>query len=141
MLANDPRVVIFDFKARADAALAVRLYSLGGSALFEDPPNGFEEPAHEDEPRRTSRDASVLDERAVSAVRAHGEAVNLKAPRMGGPLELLRGLERAPHCQRGPHAARAGRRTSAACSRSVSVVAKLDSWRRCTAARRPTIWH
>jgi hypothetical protein len=47
------------------------------------------------EPRRISRDASVLDESAVLAVRARGEAVNLKAPRMGGPLELLRGLERA----------------------------------------------
>ena len=35
------------------------------------------------------------DEHAVARARARGEAVNLKAPRMGGPLELLRGLERA----------------------------------------------
>lgn len=40
-----------------------------------------------------ARDAAVGDARAVGEAVAEGEAVNLKAPRMGGPLELLRGLE------------------------------------------------
>ena len=43
----------------------------------------------------TGRDARIVDERAVAAACARGESVNFKAPRMGGPLELLRGLERA----------------------------------------------
>jgi L-alanine-DL-glutamate epimerase-like enolase superfamily enzyme len=94
-LANDSSIVIFDFKGHADAALAERLYALGSTALLEDPPHGFEEPATAHDPRRISRDTGVVDQRAVLAVRARGEAVNLKAPRMGGPLELLRGLERA----------------------------------------------
>jgi len=98
-LASHPGIAIFDFKAGADPALAGHLYALSADALFEDPPGGFEEPVHAQEPRRISRDEGVLDERAVSAVRARGEAVNLKAPRMGGPLSLLHGLERAliPH--------------------------------------------
>jgi hypothetical protein len=105
-LASDPSIAIFDFKAGADAAFAKHLYALSPSALFEDPPSGFAEHGHG--PRRIARDASVLDEHAVSTVRARGEAVNLKAPRMGGPLELLRGLGRAlipnetPRGVRGP---------------------------------------
>jgi L-alanine-DL-glutamate epimerase-like enolase superfamily enzyme len=94
-LANDPSIAIFDFKSRADPTLAGRLYAKVDRALLEDPPSGFEAPTRAHEPRRIARDASILDERAVSAARARGESVNLKAPRMGGPLELLRGLERA----------------------------------------------
>jgi len=94
VLAKDPSIVIFDFKSRADAVLAGRLYDLADGALLEDPPGSFGESTHAHE-RRISRDASIVDERAVSAACARGESVNLKAPRMGGPLELLRGLERA----------------------------------------------
>jgi L-alanine-DL-glutamate epimerase-like enolase superfamily enzyme len=94
VLAKDPSIVIFDFKSRADAALAGRLYGLADRALLEDPPRSFQQSTHAHQ-RRVSRDASIVDERAVSAACARGESVNLKAPRMGGPLELLRGLERA----------------------------------------------
>ena len=93
-LAQEPRIAIFDFKGRGDASLACRLGAACASALFEDPPSGFEAP--NTTPRsRVSRDASLLDERAVAAALARGEAVNLKAPRMGGPLAVLRGLQHA----------------------------------------------
>lgn len=104
-LAKDPNIAIFDFKARGSAALAQRLYALSASALLEDPPSGFEAPERELRPLRISRDATVSDEHAVAAARARGEAVNLKAPRMGGPLELLRGLDRALAPSRHPRAA------------------------------------
>jgi L-alanine-DL-glutamate epimerase-like enolase superfamily enzyme len=94
-LAEDSSIVIFDFKGRADRALAQKLASLSRAALFEDPPDDFEDPRTREHPTRISRDASLNDEHAVARARARGEAVNLKAPRMGGPLELLRGLERA----------------------------------------------
>lgn len=48
----------------------------------------------------------ITDEHAVATARARGEAVNLKAPRMGGPLALLRGLERALAPSEHPHDAR-----------------------------------
>lgn len=88
-LAGDPSIAIFDFKAKGELALANRLAALCGQVLFEDPPAGFNQVGH------ISRDASVPDARAVNLARARGEAVNLKAPRMGGPLEVLRGLEAA----------------------------------------------
>ncbi len=94
-LARDPSIAVFDFKGRGDAALAQRLASLSPHALFEDPPAGFEEPDRDARSPRISRDASLLDALAVGAARARAEAVNLKAPRMGGPLELLRGLDLA----------------------------------------------
>ncbi len=94
-LARDPSVAVFDFKGRGDAAFARRLAALSPHALFEDPPAGFEEPNRGARSTRISRDASLLNAHAVGAARARGEAVNLKAPRMGGPLELLRGLDRA----------------------------------------------
>ena len=94
-LANDPSIAIFDFKARGELVLAGRLHALHAGALLEDPPSGFEASGRERWPLRISRDAPVTDERAVATARARGEAVNLKAPRMGGPLQLLRGLEQA----------------------------------------------
>ncbi len=75
--------------------MARQLASLSPDALFEDPPSGFEDLRTSEQPTRISRDAILSDEHAVARVRARGEAVNLKAPRMGGPLELLRGLARA----------------------------------------------
>jgi L-alanine-DL-glutamate epimerase-like enolase superfamily enzyme len=93
-LARDSSIAIFDFKGRGDAALARRLYEEAPSALFEDPPAGFVEP-HGQQRSRTSRDQAIPSPDAVAEARARGEAVNLKAPRMGGPLAVLRGLERA----------------------------------------------
>jgi L-alanine-DL-glutamate epimerase-like enolase superfamily enzyme len=95
IVARDARIAIFDFKSRGSAELARTLGSLNRQALFEDPPSGFEDPDREAHPTRISRDASLNDENAVAAARARGEAVNLKAPRMGGPLTLLRALELA----------------------------------------------
>jgi L-alanine-DL-glutamate epimerase-like enolase superfamily enzyme len=92
-IAGDPRIAIFDFKGRGHAALAAALYA-SSAALLEDPPLDFHAP-----PRgraRISRDGNVSDAPSVAALSARGESVNLKAPRMGGPLEVLRGLELAP---------------------------------------------
>jgi L-alanine-DL-glutamate epimerase-like enolase superfamily enzyme len=91
-LARDSSIAIFDFKGRAEAALVRRLYAAHSSALFEDPPVDFED-ANSAAHSRVSRDASLLDEGAVAAALALGQSVNLKAPRMGGPLAVLRGLE------------------------------------------------
>lgn len=88
-LATEPGVAILDFKGRGDAALARRLAALFPDALLEDPPPGTTVAA------RIARDASLADAAAVAAAWARGESVNLKAPRMGGPLAVLRGLEHA----------------------------------------------
>ena len=95
-LAADSSIVIFDFKGRTSSELCHRLGTLSVSALLEDPPAGFEDEQLESHPSRVSRDASVLDESAAARAAARGEAVNFKAPRMGGPLSVLRGLECAP---------------------------------------------
>jgi L-alanine-DL-glutamate epimerase-like enolase superfamily enzyme len=95
MLARDSHIAIFDFKGRAEASLARRLYAAFPTALLEDPPPDFQEPELGSRASRISRDAKLVDEAAVAQARARGEAVNLKAPRMGGPLAVLRGLERA----------------------------------------------
>jgi L-alanine-DL-glutamate epimerase-like enolase superfamily enzyme len=94
-LAQDSSIAIFDFKGRADASFARRLYEASPSALFEDPPSDFAEPEHSSHPSRISRDATIPHALAVADARARDEAVNLKAPRMGGPLAVLRGLEYA----------------------------------------------
>ncbi|MEO7037612.1 MAG: hypothetical protein ABI548_26880 [Polyangiaceae bacterium] len=90
-LASDPSIVIFDFKGKADIAFAQRLATLNAGAWFEDPPPGFDAKMRP----RLARDATLPDASSVAIARARGEAVNLKAPRMGGPLEVLRGLEQA----------------------------------------------
>ena len=87
-LAREPGVAVLDFKGRGDPGLVAALSPLFPEALFEDPPPGA---AHV----RVARDAPLGDAAAVGAALARGEAVNLKAPRMGGPLEVLRALERA----------------------------------------------
>jgi L-alanine-DL-glutamate epimerase-like enolase superfamily enzyme len=89
-LARQGGVAILDFKGRGTAADAVALAGLFAGAIFEDPP-----PGTVPVPVRISRDATLGDAAAVGTAVAAGEAVNLKAPRMGGPLELLRGLEQA----------------------------------------------
>jgi len=85
-LAAEPGVAVLDFKGRGDARLAAMLSPLFSGALFEDPPPGTTHP-------RRARDASLTDAGTVAAALARGESVNLKAPRMGGPLEVLRALE------------------------------------------------
>jgi L-alanine-DL-glutamate epimerase-like enolase superfamily enzyme len=105
-LAEDRSIVIFDFKGKGEIALAERLAALNDSAWFEDPPRGFDA-----EPRsRLARDATLPDAASVAYARARGEAVNLKAPRMGGPLEVLRALDQAlaPHADSPPVAAYLG---------------------------------
>lgn len=87
-LAAEPGVAVLDFKGQGEAALADRLSPLFPAALFEDPPAAT---AH----GRIARDASLGDALAAGAALACGEAVNLKAPRMGGPMEVLRALELA----------------------------------------------
>ena len=89
-VARDSSIVILDFKGRGEPALLGELRALCPKALFEDPPPGLDGPTE-----LVSRDATLPDEAAVAAARTRGEAVNLKAPRMGGPLAVLRGLERA----------------------------------------------
>lgn len=87
-LASEAGVAILDFKGRGDARLASQLSTLFPAAIFEDPPAGT---AH----ARIARDAPLTDARAVAAALGRQEAVNIKAPRMGGPLEALRGLDLA----------------------------------------------
>jgi L-alanine-DL-glutamate epimerase-like enolase superfamily enzyme len=79
------RVVILDFKEAGDTKLCARLEAALPEALFEDPPAGAA-------PTRIARDRSLLTEAQVAAAVARGEAVNLKAPRLGGYLAVLRAL-------------------------------------------------
>ncbi len=92
-IAREPGIAIFDFKGKGEPRVAQRLAELNGSALLEDPPHGFEQRATTAELARLSRDASLSDRVAVGVAISRGESVNLKAPRMGGPLELLRALD------------------------------------------------
>ena len=85
-LAGEPGVAVLDFKGRGDTALAEALAAQFPRALFEDPPVGTTHP-------RVARDAPLTTADAVAEALARGEAVNLKAPRMAGPLEVLRALE------------------------------------------------
>ncbi|MEO8212793.1 MAG: hypothetical protein ABI560_06360 [Myxococcales bacterium] len=85
-LARQGGVAILDFKQRGTSADAAALSGLFAATIFEDPPPGT---VHE----RVSRDIPLGNAGAVATAVAAGEAVNLKAPRMGGPLELLRGLD------------------------------------------------
>lgn len=87
-LARQGGVAILDFKQRGTSADAAALSGLFAATIFEDPPPGT---VHE----RVSRDIPLGNAGAVATAVAAGEAVNLKAPRMGGPLELLRGLDLA----------------------------------------------
>jgi L-alanine-DL-glutamate epimerase-like enolase superfamily enzyme len=86
-LAREP-VAILDFKETGTPALAARLAAAFPTALFEDPPEGTTGV-------RVARDRPLLTEAQVAAAVGRGEAVNLKAPRMGGVLALLQGLARA----------------------------------------------
>jgi hypothetical protein len=85
-LAGEP-VTILDFKEGAPGACAALSAALPG-ALFEDPPAGC---GH----GRVARDRPLVTEEDVRAAVGRGEAVNLKAPRMGGFLQLLPALAAA----------------------------------------------
>ena len=83
-------VEIVDFKRRGDAAFVRDLAALFPDARLEDPPDTLAPDAMP--PARLARDAALLGETDVEATLARGESVNLKAPRMGGPLAVLRSL-------------------------------------------------
>lgn len=88
-LATAGGVVILDFKEAgtlvACAALAVKF----PQAIFEDPPAGCAHPS-------IALDRSLTSVADVVAAAAQGRRLNLKAPRMGGVLSLLRALAAAP---------------------------------------------
>ncbi len=88
-LARDSSVVIFDFKGRAGPEFAEKLAVLSPATLFEDPPAGF---TGVRSGTRVARDASLKSVTEVAEACTRGEAVNLKAPRMGGPLCVLQSL-------------------------------------------------
>jgi hypothetical protein len=85
-LAQTTGIAVLDFKEQGDADLATRLARACPSALFEDPPSAAGPLPH------TSRDRPLLNLGDVEAAARRGEAVNLKAPRMGGPLAVLAAL-------------------------------------------------
>jgi L-alanine-DL-glutamate epimerase-like enolase superfamily enzyme len=81
-------VVILDWKGQGSPEQARRLSAAFPGAIFEDPPDGS---SH----ARIARDRPLGSARDVRDALGRGELVNLKGPRMGGFLELLRGLEAA----------------------------------------------
>jgi hypothetical protein len=95
-------VSIADFKRRGDAEFGETIAALFPDALLEDPPDAFT--PNVTSRARIVRDATLLDESAVAAALARDESVNLKAPRMGGPLAVLRSLELALRHERTPKA-------------------------------------
>ncbi len=80
------RVVTLDFKDRGTLALAHRLSRVFPDVIFEDPPPGCRH-------LHIARDRPLAVIEDVAAAVARGEWVNLKAPRMGGFLALLRAME------------------------------------------------
>jgi hypothetical protein len=87
-LAAEAGLAVLDFKGRGDGALVRDLSGRSPATIFEDPPSTE---GH----RNCARDAPVVDVDAAAAALARGEALNLKAPRMGGPLAALRALDLA----------------------------------------------
>jgi hypothetical protein len=88
-LQAERRVVILDFKEEGSIESSRRLSAAFPRAIFEDPPGGSRHPL-------VARDRRLHRAEDVAAPIGRGEWVNLKGPRMGGFLELLRGLERVP---------------------------------------------
>jgi L-alanine-DL-glutamate epimerase-like enolase superfamily enzyme len=81
-LVRESGVVILDFKDGGNADLVRRLSARFPSAIFEDPPGGAWH-------GQVARDRSLLSPADVEAALQRGEMVNLKIPRMGGPIPLL----------------------------------------------------
>jgi L-alanine-DL-glutamate epimerase-like enolase superfamily enzyme len=90
-LARQPGIAILDFKGRGDTALARAWAELLPTAILEDPPAGVAALGG----ARVTRDAPLVNAGTVADTLRRCEGVNLKAPRMGGPLEVLRGLDLA----------------------------------------------
>ncbi len=82
------RLIILDWKEQGAPALARRCSAAFPQVIFEDPPDGCRHP-------HIARDRPLARAADVRAALGRGERVNLKAPRMGGFLELLRGLDGA----------------------------------------------
>lgn len=87
-LTADPAVVILDFKTLGSASLCGSLANALPAAIFEDPPDGCRAAV-------VARDRPLLTSDDVAAACDDGCLVNLKAPRMGGPIAVLRSLELA----------------------------------------------
>lgn len=90
-LARQPGIAILDFKGRGDTALARSWAELVPTAILEDPPAEVAALGG----ARVVRDAPLANAGAVADALRRCEGVNLKAPRMGGPLEVLRALDLA----------------------------------------------
>lgn len=95
-LGRESGVVTLDFKAAGDAGgdvgnaeAARRLSAHFPAAIFEDPPPGTRHPL-------IARDRQIMSSADVASAMSRGELVNLKIPRMGGPLALLEALAAAP---------------------------------------------
>jgi L-alanine-DL-glutamate epimerase-like enolase superfamily enzyme len=87
-LAAERGLVILDFKGAMLPQLCARLSNGLARVTFEDPPAGCPH-------RLVARDAPLLTSADVQGAVRAGEAVNIKAPRMGGFLAALRALEAA----------------------------------------------
>ena len=88
-LRSQNRIAVVDFKDRGDPDLVERIAAHLPHALLEDPPSTAGIP-----PARIARDASIRSAKDVHRIAA-ASAINIKAPRMGGFLEALRGIEAA----------------------------------------------
>jgi hypothetical protein len=82
-------LVILDWKEQGSPEQARRLSAALPDVIFEDPPDGSGHP-------RIARDRSLTSAADVRAAVERGELANLKAPRMGGFLELLQGFPDEP---------------------------------------------
>jgi len=85
-LAGEAGIAILDFKGRGDAELVRDLADrFPTGVIFEDPPAA-------EARRRIARDAPIEDLAAAAVAVGRGECLNLKAPRMGGPLAVLHAI-------------------------------------------------
>ncbi|HEY0708375.1 MAG TPA: hypothetical protein VGG33_16330, partial [Polyangia bacterium] len=84
-LVRETGVVTLDFKDAGDADLVRRLSARFPSVIFEDPPGGAWH-------GQIARDRALASAADVDAALGRGEMVNLKIPRMGGPIELLEAI-------------------------------------------------
>ncbi len=89
-LAASEVVEMLDFKERGDAALVERLAAAFPEAWLEDPPMLGENPH-----AKVARDIVIRSAADAARWAAEGAMISIKAPRMGGVLEALRGLEAA----------------------------------------------
>ncbi|MDX2018977.1 MAG: hypothetical protein SF187_01955 [Deltaproteobacteria bacterium] len=79
-------IVTLDFKSAGDPDSCRRLEAAFPTSIFEDPPAACAASL-------VALDREISDHEAVVRAVASGRIVNLKAPRMGGFLEVMRGLE------------------------------------------------